>query len=91
MEKVYDLLSKTKSKEVAICEDVAAGVFNAKGLTVVPVKSCEDTLRCLEKGSANRHTGATAMHFYSSRSHAVFIITIRQVRLNLYISYNIVY
>ena len=42
MEKVYDLLSKTKSKEVAIHEDVTAGVFNAKGLTVVPVKSCED-------------------------------------------------
>ena len=79
MEKVFDLLSKTRNEEVEIREDAKGIKIN--GLTEAPVKSCEDTLKCLEQGSHNRRTGATAMNNQSSRSHAVFTLTITQVRV----------
>jgi kinesin family protein 4/21/27 len=79
MEKVFDLLSKTRNEEVEIREDAKGIKIN--GLTEAPVKSCEDTLKCLEQGSHNRRTGATAMNNQSSRSHAVFTLTITQVKL----------
>lgn len=78
MEKVYDLLSKNKNEEVDIREDPKTGI-RIVGLTEIPVKSWEETLKCLEHGSLNRRTGATAMNHQSSRSHAVFTLTINQV------------
>ena len=78
MEKVYDLLSKTRNEEVEIKED-AKGINKINGLTEVPVKSCEETLQYLEQGLRSRHTGDTAMNILSSRSHAVFTLTIIQV------------
>ena len=40
-----------------------------------------DMVRCLEQGSASRSTGATAMNSRSSRSHAIFTITLEQREL----------
>lgn len=79
MEKVYDLLSKNRNEEVDIREDPKNGI-KINGLTEVAVTSREDALRCLEQGSLNRRTGATAMNHQSSRSHAVFTLTINQVK-----------
>lgn len=78
MEKVYDLLSKARNEEVDIREDPKNGI-KIHGLTETNVSSSEDTLKCLEHGSLNRRTGATAMNHQSSRSHAVFTLTITQV------------
>ena len=80
MEKVFDLLSKNRHEEVDIREDPKSGI-KIHGLTETAVSSCDDTLRCLEQGSLNRRTGATAMNQQSSRSHAVFTLTINQVLL----------
>ena len=78
MEKVYDLLSKTRNEEVDIREDPKNGI-RINGLTETNVSTWEQTLKCLEHGSLNRRTGATAMNHQSSRSHAVFTLTINQV------------
>ena len=48
------------------------------GLKEVAVTSAEDVMRCLEQGSVNRTVGSTAMNNTSSRSHAIFIISIDQ-------------
>lgn len=79
-EKVYDLLSKNRNEEVDIREDPKSGI-KIVGLTELPVSSWEETLKCLEQGSLNRKTGATAMNQQSSRSHAVFTLSINQVCL----------
>ena len=78
MEKVFDLLSKNRNEEVDIREDPKNGI-RINGLTETIASTWEDTLRCLEQGSHNRRTGATAMNHQSSRSHAVFTLTINQV------------
>lgn len=78
MEKVYDLLSKTRNEEVDIREDPKNGI-KINGLTETNVASLEETLKCLEHGTLNRRTGATAMNHQSSRSHAVFTLTVNQV------------
>jgi len=80
MEKVFDLLSKNRNEEVDIREDPKNGI-RINGLTETVAATWEDTLRCLEQGSLNRRTGATAMNHQSSRSHAVFTLTINQVKL----------
>ena len=48
------------------------------GLTEVKVKTMEETMKCLEKGSQGRTTGATAMNNQSSRSHAIFTLHIER-------------
>ena len=78
MEKVYDLLSKTRNEEVDIREDPKIGII-INGLTETSVSTWEQTLKCLENGSLNRRTGATAMNDQSSRSHAVFTLNVNQV------------
>ncbi|KAI9555803.1 hypothetical protein GHT06_018319 [Daphnia sinensis] len=78
MEKVYDLLSKSRNEEVDIREDPKNGI-KINGLTETPVSTWEETLKCLENGSLNRRTGATAMNHQSSRSHAIFTLTINQI------------
>jgi kinesin family protein 4/21/27 len=35
-------------------------------------------MKCLATGSKARHTGATSMNEQSSRSHAIFMLTIHQ-------------
>ena len=82
MEKAFDLLSKTRNEEVEIREDAKGIKIN--GLTEAPVKSCEDTFKYLKQGSYNRRTGVTAMNNQSSRSHAIFTLTITQVSLWLF-------
>jgi hypothetical protein len=81
MEKVYDLLSKTRNEEVDIREDPKTGI-RINGLNETVVSTWEETLKCLENGSLNRRTGATAMNHQSSRSHAIFTLTINQVCYN---------
>ena len=78
MEKVFDLLSKHRHEEVDIREDPRVGI-RINGLTETITFNCEETLRCLEQGSLNRRTGATAMNLQSSRSHAIFTLTINEV------------
>jgi hypothetical protein len=52
-------------------------------LTEAPVNNLESTLLQLEVGSQKRVTAATAMNAVSSRSHAIFTITIQGVKKEL--------
>ncbi|XP_044121742.1 kinesin-like protein KIF27 isoform X4 [Neovison vison] len=60
-----------------------------KGNTVIvgakecQVESAEEVMSLLEMGNAARHTGTTQMNEHSSRSHAIFTISICQVEKNI--------
>ena len=71
-EKVHDLLGA--GANLAIRE--AGGQVFVQDLREVQVHSPQDTMRQLEEGSNGRSKGATAMNARSSRSHAVFTISL---------------
>ncbi|KFV69355.1 Kinesin-like KIF27, partial [Dryobates pubescens] len=77
-EELRDLLElETSAKELHIRED-------EKGNTVIigakefPVECADEVISLLKSGSAARHTGTTQMNEHSSRSHAIFTISICQ-------------
>ncbi|XP_037707076.1 kinesin-like protein KIF27 isoform X2 [Choloepus didactylus] len=81
-EELRDLLElETSLKDLHIRED-------EKGNTViVGAKECQvenedEVMSLLEMGNAARHTSTTQMNEHSSRSHAIFTITICQVEKN---------
>ncbi|XP_040819409.1 kinesin-like protein KIF27 isoform X1 [Ochotona curzoniae] len=78
-EELRDLLELEPSmKDLHIRED-------EKGNTVIVgakechVESADEVLSLLKMGNASRHTGSTQMNEHSSRSHAIFTISICQV------------
>ncbi|XP_044514450.1 kinesin-like protein KIF27 isoform X3 [Gracilinanus agilis] len=77
-EDLRDLLElETSIKDLHIRED-------EKGNTVIvgakecSVENADEVISLLEMGNAARHTGTTQMNEHSSRSHAVFTISISQ-------------
>ncbi|KAE8672592.1 Leucine-rich repeat protein kinase family protein, putative isoform 1 [Hibiscus syriacus] len=55
------------------------GVITLAGSTEVAISTLQEMATCLEQGSISRATGSTNMNNQSSRSHAIFTITIEQV------------
>ncbi len=84
-EDVYDLIGSTPSVlcpinnrvSLMVREDEAGRVF-VQGQNDVEVNSVEATLEVLCSGTQNRITASTAMNAGSSRSHAVFTLTLEQ-------------
>ncbi|ESN95960.1 hypothetical protein HELRODRAFT_114555 [Helobdella robusta] len=82
-EEVFDLLSPssmdkvTKKSGIRIHED-GEGNIQVTGLTSQPINSVEDAIRCLKIGTLSRSTASTNMNLTSSRSHAIFSITLTQ-------------
>ncbi|KAJ6829209.1 kinesin-like protein KIN-4A [Iris pallida] len=56
------------------------GVITLAGSTEVDVSTQKEMAACLEQGSFSRATGSTNMNNQSSRSHAIFTITLEQMR-----------
>ncbi|KAG4934359.1 hypothetical protein JHK87_048361 [Glycine soja] len=56
------------------------GVITLAGSTEVSVTTLKEMAACLEQGSLSRATGSTNMNNQSSRSHAIFTITLEQMR-----------
>lgn len=84
-EKIHDLLRKDRSQhqeqqKLKLHERPDTGVY-VKDLTTYVCKSIEEIERVMRVGNQNRKVGATDMNEHSSRSHAVFIITIEQQQL----------
>jgi kinesin family protein 3/17 len=73
-EEIRDLLSKTPEARLELKEDADHHVY-VKDLTATVVKSSAEMEMVLGAGGRNRVTGATLMNATSSRSHAVFSIT----------------
>ncbi|KAA3476480.1 kinesin-like protein KIN-4A [Gossypium australe] len=55
------------------------GVITLAGSTEVSVTTLKEMAACLEQGSLSRATGSTNMNNQSSRSHAIFTITLEQM------------
>ncbi|RVE63542.1 hypothetical protein OJAV_G00137280 [Oryzias javanicus] len=79
-EDILDLLCSSKDKpSISIREDPKDGI-KIVGLTERQVFSAQEMVNCLELGNAARTVGSTAMNAASSRSHAIFTITLEQRR-----------
>jgi hypothetical protein len=72
-EEIRDLLSNCE--KLKLRNDPKKGIF-ASGLTMVPLKSSEEAMECIERGARLRSVAATKFNSESSRSHAVFEIHI---------------
>ncbi|XP_067664129.1 chromosome-associated kinesin KIF4A-like [Haliotis asinina] len=78
-EDLHDLLCHPSKRECLVIREEANGGIAIAGLREVKVKSFEETMKCLSQGSSSRTTGSTAMNNTSSRSHAIFTISVDRV------------
>ncbi|KAL5184201.1 Kinesin-like protein KIN-4A [Glycine soja] len=60
--------------------ETSNGVITLAGITEVAVSTLHEMSSYLEQGSLSRATGSTNMNNQSSRSHAIFTITLEQMR-----------
>ncbi|XP_062193364.1 kinesin-like protein KIN-4A isoform X1 [Phragmites australis] len=60
--------------------EASNGVITLAGSTEMHVSTQKEMTACLEQGSLSRATGSTNMNNQSSRSHAIFTITLEQMR-----------
>ncbi|RDY01938.1 Kinesin-like protein KIN-4A [Mucuna pruriens] len=60
--------------------ETSNGVITLAGITEVAVSTLQEMSAYLEQGSLSRATGSTNMNNQSSRSHAIFTITLEQMR-----------
>ena len=94
-EQVEDLLS-SKRKALNIRENPQEGVY-VEGLKKVSVSCKEKLFKLVGKGFQRRVTASTALNDVSSRSHAIFRITLEQLvkfrdrkgNTGSYMSYNV--
>lgn len=80
-EHVKDLLTPRTNPPsyLKIRESKSDGVY-VQSLTDEPVKCYEDIERLMKTGDMNRTTASTKMNDTSSRSHAVFTLTLKQIQ-----------
>ncbi len=77
-EKIFDLLDvsgQNSSAGLSVREDSKEGVY-VEGCTETPVLCIRDAHQILVKGYQNRHVAETSMNRESSRSHAVFQLSV---------------
>uniref|UniRef100_A0A0K0FGM0 Kinesin-like protein n=1 Tax=Strongyloides venezuelensis TaxID=75913 RepID=A0A0K0FGM0_STRVS len=74
-EEIRDLLVKENNKNLEMKERPDIGVY-VKDLTTVTVSNADNMFKIMEIGSKNRSIGSTNMNEHSSRSHALFTVTI---------------
>ncbi|KAJ1505408.1 Chromosome-associated kinesin kif4a [Coelomomyces lativittatus] len=79
-EQVRDLFttSQTMSSQDLVIREDKDGHIKIQGTTVHPCKTVDDVLYLLEKGALSRTVGGTQMNHASSRSHAIFTLTLVQ-------------
>ncbi|XP_064600484.1 kinesin-like protein KIF3B isoform X2 [Liolophura sinensis] len=75
MEEIRDLLSKDQHKTLELKERPDTGVY-VKDLSSFVTKSVKEIEHVMNVGNQNRVVGATNMNEHSSRSHAIFVITV---------------
>ncbi|XP_014822994.1 PREDICTED: kinesin-like protein KIF3B [Poecilia mexicana] len=74
-EEIRDLLSKDQSHRLELRERPDTGVY-VKDLSSFVTKSAREIEHVMNVGNQNRSVGATNMNEHSSRSHAIFVITV---------------
>ncbi|XP_018411924.1 PREDICTED: kinesin-like protein KIF3B [Nanorana parkeri] len=81
-EEIRDLLSKDQSKRLELKERPDTGIY-VKDLSSFVTKSVKEIEHVMNVGNQNRSVGATNMNEHSSRSHAIFMITIECSEIGL--------
>ena len=76
-EEIRDLLNPSNEKPITVREE--AGTITLPGLSEEVVTTTEEMAACLARGALNRVTAVTLMNEQSSRSHAIFTISMEQV------------
>jgi len=76
-EEIHDLLKRDRSVKLELHERPDIGIY-VKDLTSFVCKSMTEIERVMRVGNQNRMVGATDMNEHSSRSHAIFMVTIEQ-------------
>ncbi|CAF1319830.1 unnamed protein product [Adineta ricciae] len=74
-ESIRDLLSKDQNKRLQLQEHPKEGV-HVHDLSSFITKNTQEIEHVMNTGNLNRSTGATNMNEHSSRSHAIFVITV---------------
>uniref|UniRef100_A0A8B9UHA9 Kinesin-like protein n=1 Tax=Anas zonorhyncha TaxID=75864 RepID=A0A8B9UHA9_9AVES len=74
-EEIRDLLAKDPGKKLELKESPETGVY-IKDLSSFVTKNVKEIEHVMNLGSQARAVGSTNMNEYSSRSHAIFLITI---------------
>nr|QBH87853.1 kinesin-like protein KIF3B [Larimichthys polyactis] len=74
-EEIRDLLSKDQVRRLELREKPDTGVY-VKDLLSFVTKSVQEIERVMNVGNQNRSVGSTNMNEHSSRSHAIFVITV---------------
>lgn len=74
-EEIRDLLAQDQSRRLALKERPDRGVY-VKDLSSFVTKSVREIEHVMNVGNQNRSVGSTNMNEHSSRSHAIFVITI---------------
>ena len=81
-EDILDLLvsldSRPQVQPLAIREEFGGGIY-VTGIAEINVKTAETALECLKLGLASRKTASTDMNDMSSRSHAIFTVSIERL------------
>ena len=75
-DQVFDLLNPTKKKVPLNVRELKPGCFRVVQLTEVDVTSVSEAVGLLSRGASVRSTEATALNSQSSRSHAIFSISL---------------
>ena len=75
LEDVRDLLAKDQTKALELKERPDTGIY-VKDLSSFVCKSVSEIEHVMAVGNQNRSVGKTEMNEHSSRSHAIFIITV---------------
>eukprot|EP00037_Helgoeca_nana_P013739 m.126853 g.126853 ORF g.126853 m.126853 type:complete len:808 (+) comp22202_c0_seq4:73-2496(+) len=78
-EEIRDLISKASRLKLRQKNDT----FYVDGLSSAVVKSAEEIEEIMEIGNKNRMVGSTAMNATSSRSHAIFVVTIECIEVGV--------
>uniref|UniRef100_UPI0037E9B374 kinesin family member 3Cb n=1 Tax=Semicossyphus pulcher TaxID=241346 RepID=UPI0037E9B374 len=74
-EEIRDLLCKDNNKKLELKENSDFGVY-VKGLSSVVTKNATEIEHVMNLGNQSRSVGFTNMNERSSRSHAIFVITV---------------
>uniref|UniRef100_A0A3Q3WQF5 Kinesin-like protein n=1 Tax=Mola mola TaxID=94237 RepID=A0A3Q3WQF5_MOLML len=74
-EEVRDLLCKDNNKKLDLKENPDSGVY-VKGLSSVVTKNANEIEHVMNIGNQSRSVGFTNMNERSSRSHAIFVVTV---------------
>jgi len=78
MERIRDLLDRSRGKtNLDIRVDLQRGVY-VDGATEVVVNSDREMAKLMDQGAKARQVGSTGMNEQSSRSHAIFMLTVSQ-------------